>query len=50
MYKSLLDKEIKMEFQKKMNCESRKARTAQEKQLSKKGIDKLKKEVNTDTN
>ena len=50
MYKSLSDKEIKMEFQKKMNCESRKARTAQEKQLSKKRIDKLKKEANTGTN
>lgn len=44
MYKSLSDKEIKM------NCESRKARTAQEKQLSKNRIDKLKKEVNTGTN
>ena len=50
MNRSLSDKEIKMEFQKKMNCESRKARNAQEKQLSKKRIDKLKKEVNTGTN
>ncbi len=46
MNKSLSDKEIKMEFQKKMNCESRKARTDEEKQLSKRRIDQLKKEIN----
>lgn len=42
MYKSLSDKEIKKEFQKKMNCESRKARTNEEKQLSQRRIDQLK--------
>lgn len=46
MNKSLSDKEIKMEFQKKMNCESRKSRTTEEKQLSKRRIDQLKKEIN----
>ena len=50
MDESLSDKEIKMEFQKKMNCESRKAITTQEKQLSKKRIDQLKKEINIGDN
>ena len=46
MNEKLTDKEIKMEFQKKMNCESRKARTNEEKQKSKQRMNQLRKEMN----
>lgn len=45
MSRELTDKEIKMEFQEKMNCESRKAITNEEKQKSKQRIKQLKKEM-----
>ena len=46
MNKELTDKKIKKEFQKKMNCESRKARTNEEKQKSKQRMNQLRKEMN----
>lgn len=46
MNEELTDREIKKEFQKKMNCESRKARTNEEKQISKQRMNQLRKEMN----
>lgn len=50
MDKELTDKEIKKEFQKKMNCESRKAITNEEKQISKQRMNQLRKEMNINNN